>query len=184
MHLEHLVPIRKMAVIIFQFVFFLLNNWINKFLLNPGITNRLLSKGGLLSERKHGSVKQAFGDVKNTFQPTNNGGQNFQKQTPMKVFNKQNENTKVMTPSVKQNTNLREKSLGKCSYKTIKDERYYWYKNAAWTDEQMDIFIKKANQEPVYEEVVLLPVTKEIPYTFDLMDISLPTERNFFDLFC
>lgn len=139
-----------------------------------------------MSERKHGSTKQAFGDVKNTFQP-NNGGPNFQKPTPMKVFNKQIENVKVMTPTVKQKINLCEEIYETCSYKKIKDDSYHWYENCVWNDDQMNDFIKRSNKVP---EPVDLPMQK--PSSFDLspikitlpdicLDISLP-ERTFFFL--
>lgn len=120
-----------------------------------GIANRLLNKGGLLSERKHGSAKQAFGDVKNTFKP-NNGEQSFQKQTPMKVFNKQIENVKVKTPIVNQKKNLSEEPWEKCSYKKMRDDSYYFYEKAALNDEQIYDLIRRSNKEPepVHVELV------------------------------
>lgn len=119
-----------------------------------------------MSERKHGSTKQAFSDVKNTFKP-NNGEQNFQKQTPMKVFNKQIENVKVKTPTVNQKNNLSDETWEKCSYKKKRDDSYYFYKNAALNDEQIYDLIKRSNKEP---EPVYVDLPK--PPEFELFQLE------------
>lgn len=139
---------------------------LTEYFFSTGIANRLLNKGGFISERKHGFSKQAFGDVKNTFKP-NNGGQTTQKPTPMKVFNKQLENVKVMTPSVK---NLSEEPYDKCSYKKMEDYSYNPYKNSVWTDDQMNDFIKRSNAEQEVE----VPMPEPPPSFDDSFETEIP----------